>query len=372
MNMTDVGPDRQEAFPNRSYADLATSVDEGPTGKILFGVGATSAGGLSGNLIIHEKNFDIMNFPRSFREIGSGQAFRGAGQELRIELSPGTAINRAMVSFRDPYLFDLPIGFGASAYIFQRAYRDFNETRGGGRFSLGRQFGVQTYADVAFRIEDVNLTGFESPAPADFLAASGHTTLATLRPSIRFDNRNDPFAPNKGQYVEAAFEQGWGSFTFPKFTVEGRQYFTTGSRPDGSGKRILTTRARFGVTGRDTPVYERFYAGDFGSMRGFAFRGVGPHVLGDNVGGILTAIGSVEYQFPWTANDQLQQVIFCDFGTVEADYSFTSFRAAVGTGLRVVIPAFGQLPLAFDIAFPVSKEEGDRTRYFTFFIGAFW
>ena len=107
-------------------------------------------------------------------------------------------------------------------------------------------------------------------------------------------------------------------------------------------------------------------------MRGFAFRGVGPHVLGDNVGGILTAIGSVEYQFPWTANDQLQQVVFCDFGTVEADYSFTSFRAAVGTGLRVVIPAFGPLPLAFDLAFPVSKEEGDRTRYFTFFIGAFW
>ena len=192
-----------------------------PTGKILFGVGATSSGGLSGNLIIHEKNFDIMNFPRSFRELGSGQAFRGAGQEFRLELSPGTAINRAVVSFREPYLFDLPIGFGASAYVFQRAYRDFNETRGGGRFSLGRQFGTQTYADLAFRVEDVNITGFDSPAPADFLAASGHTTLATLRPSIRFDNRNDPFAPNKGQYLEAAFEQGWGTSPSPSSPSRG-------------------------------------------------------------------------------------------------------------------------------------------------------
>ena len=32
----------------------------------------------------------------------------------------------------------------------------------------------------------------------------------------------------------------------------------------------------------------------------------------------------------------------------------------------------GQLPLAFDIAVPVSKAEGDRVRYFSFFVGAFW
>ena len=193
----------------------------------------------------------------------------------------------------------------------------------------GRQFGAQTYADVAMRVEDVNINGFQTPAPADFLAASGHSLLASLRPSLRFDNRNDPMAPNKGQYVELAFEQAWGTFTYPKVTLEGKQYFLTGSRPDGSGKRIVTLRGTYGVTGRDTPVYERFYAGDFGSMRGFAFRGVGPHVLGVNVGGVMRAIGSVEYQFPLVASDKLQQVIFCDFGTVQSDYSFTSnqFRA---------------------------------------------
>ena len=108
-------------------------------------------------------------------------------------------------------------------------------------------------------------------------------------------------------------------------------------------------------------------------MRGFYYRGVGPHILGVNTGGIMEAISSIEYQFPWTANDKIQQVVFCDFGTVEANYSFTNFRAAIGTGLRVVIPQItGQLPLAFDLAFPVSKVEGDRVRYFSFFVGAFW
>jgi len=391
-NTTDVGPDRQEAFtergpmnvntqvepgPNtngsgRSFADIDAGVDEAPTGNLMVGVSASSFQGLNGNVIIHEKNFDLFAFPRSFRELFSGQAFRGAGQDLQIQFSPGTVINRAMISFKDPYLFNLPIGFNASGYAFSRLYPDFNERRVGVRTGLGRQFGTQTYADVALRVEDINFNGFKTPAPADFLAASGHSLLASLRPSIRFDNRNDPMAPNKGQYLEFSYEQGWGTFTYPKVEVTGKQYFTTGSRADGTGKRILTFRGTFGATGRDTPVYERYFAGDFGSMRGFAFRGVGPHVLGVNVGGVMRAIGSVEYQVPLIASDKLQQVVFCDFGSVESGYSFTGFRAAVGTGFRITIPQLGPMPLAFDLAIPLAKEPGDKTRYFTFFIGTFW
>ena len=372
-NMNDVGPDRNEPFPGRSYADIVTNVDEAPTGRLMFGVGASSYGGLNGSVILHESNFDIWAIPRSFSELTSGRAFKGAGQELRISLSPGTLLQQYVVSFRDPYLFDLPLGLGISGYETSRYYPDFSERRTGGRFSLGYQFGPQVYADAAFRIEQVNIHGFKYPAPADLLAAAGNTTLATLRPAIRFDNRNNPVSPTQGSYLEAAFEQGWGSFTFPKFTLEGKQHFTVAQRPDGSGKRTLTMRGRYGITGRDTPIYERFFAGDYRSMRGFYYRGVGPHILGVNTGGILESIGSIEYQFPWTANDRIQQVFFCDFGTVEANYSYTNFRAAIGTGLRVVIPQItGQLPLAFDIAFPVSKAEGDRTRVFSFFVGAFW
>jgi outer membrane protein insertion porin family len=286
---------------------------------------------------------------------------------------PGTLINRFQVSLREPYLFDLPIGASGSGYLFNRIYPDWTESRGGGRFSIGRQFGTQTYADVAFRIEDINFYGFTSPTPADYLAASGHSTLASIRPSLRFDNRNAAFMPNKGQYLELSFEEAWGTFTFPKFEVEGRTYFTTGSRPDGSGKRILTLRGHYGVTGRDTPVYERFFAGNFGSLRGFQYRGVGPHVFTKNVGGIMEALGSVEYQFPWLANDSLHQVVFCDFGTVENDYNtFSNFRVSVGTGLRLVLPAFGPLPLCFDLAFPVEKAVGDKVQYFNFTIGAFY
>ncbi len=63
MNMTDVGPDHNDPFPNRSFADVIASVEEAPTGRFMIGVGANSFQGLMGNIQIYEKNFDIFNIP---------------------------------------------------------------------------------------------------------------------------------------------------------------------------------------------------------------------------------------------------------------------------------------------------------------------
>ena len=62
-NMNDTGPDLNEPFKNRSYADIVANVDEAPTGRLMFGLGASSFGGLSGNLIFHESNFDLFAIP---------------------------------------------------------------------------------------------------------------------------------------------------------------------------------------------------------------------------------------------------------------------------------------------------------------------
>lgn len=371
MNATDIGPDRGDAFPNRSYADVLTSVDESPTGNIMLSFGASGSQGLFGQVSITERNFDLFNYPRSFSDIANG-AFRGGGQQFNVNAMVGTLFNQFSVGLTQPYLFDLPITAGATGYYRTRIYPDWTEDRGGGRFWLGKLFGPSIYADVAFRAESVDFFGYRVPAPASYLASSGFSSLFSIRPSLRYDNRNSPFLPTSGQYVNVAFEQGWGTFTFPKFDLEARSYFLLGSRPDGSGPRTLELRGAFGVTGPDTPVYERYFAGYFGTLRGFAYRGVGPYVLGSNTGGLMQLLGSVEYMFPLTANDKVRQVVFCDFGTVEPNYELTNFRASVGTGLRIILPMFGPLPLAFDIAFPVSKVPGDHVNYFNFMMGASW
>src|SRR5262249_51979416 len=112
MNMTDVGPDRQDPVPNQAFADIITSVAEGPTGRFMLGIGASGFHGLTGTLSVIEKNFDITNIPRSFDDVLSGKAFRGGGQDFQIQLMAGTLFNRFLISLREPYLFDLPIGAG--------------------------------------------------------------------------------------------------------------------------------------------------------------------------------------------------------------------------------------------------------------------
>jgi outer membrane protein insertion porin family len=372
MNMTDVSPDRNDPFPNRSFADIVTSVEEAPTGRFMIGIGANSFQGLIGNVSIYEKDFDVTRIPRSWNDIWNGTAFRGGGQELRINLAAGTLINMMQISLREPYLFDLPIGAGATGYLLSRIYPNWDERRGGGRFSLGRQIGTSMYADVAVRAEEVDFFGYKSPAPANYLAASGFTSLYSIRPSLRFDNRNNPFFPTKGQYVEVYTEEGWGSFNFTKFGTEGRVYLPTGSRPDGTGTRFFELRGSFGIATETTPIYERFFAGNFASLRGFQYRSVSPHAFGVPTGGVMMALGSVQYQFPWDARDMFNQVIFTDFGTVTGNYEFNDMRISVGTGLKVKIPAFGPMPFEFDLAFPVLKQTGDKVQYFNFTIGGIW
>jgi outer membrane protein insertion porin family len=372
MNMTDVGPDHNDPFPNRAFADIVASVEEAPTGRFMIGVGANSFQGLIGNVSIYERNFDIFNFPRSFSDIVNGKAFRGGGQSLQINLQAGNWINMAMVSLREPYLFDLPIGGSASGFVMSRVYPNWDERRGGGQFTLGRIFGTSIYADTSVRAEEVDFFGYRSPAPANYLAASGFTSLFSIKPSIRFDNRNNPFMATKGQYLQLSAEQGFGSFTWSKFDAEGRVYIPTGSRPDGTGQRFFTLRGHYGVASEATPVYERFFAGNFGSLRGFQYRTVSPHVFNVPIGGVMMAVGSVEYQVPWNARDTFFQTFFTDFGTVTGNYEFSDMRVSVGTGLKVFIRAMSQIPFEFDLAFPVLKAPGDKVQYFNFSVGGMW
>jgi outer membrane protein insertion porin family len=90
------------------------------------------------------------------------------------------------------------------------------------------------------------------------------------------------------------------------------------------------------------------------------------------VGGVLMAVGSLESEFPWTASDTVQLVVFTDVRTVAGVYSINMVRVSVGTGLRLKIPQMGPVPLGFDLAFPVQYATGDALRYFNFSMSAMY
>ncbi len=119
----------------------------------------------------------------------------------------------------------------------------------------------------------------------------------------------------------------------------------------------------------NAPVYERFYAGGFQSMRGFEFRGVGPAINGFEIGGDFLFLNSLEYQIPLRANDQIYVVGFVDSGTVESRVNIDSYRVAAGFGLRIVVPMLGPVPIALDFGFPIVRASEDKDQLFSFWVG---
>jgi outer membrane protein insertion porin family len=355
--------------PGPGEVDLDVNVAESQTGRLMFGVGVNSDAGVIGSIVLDENNFDILRPPTSLRDIIDGTGWRGNGEQFRIEAVPGNQVSRYLISWRNPHIFDSDYSFGVSGFYFNRFYPDWDETRTGGRMTLGRAWTADFSTTAALRLENVEIENPRQPVAPLIGSVEGNNTLSTVRVSAAHDTRDSPFLAGRGHFLELAYEQAFGDFTYPQINLDARQYFTVYERPDGTGRNIVTLAGQLGWSGDDTPMFERFYAGGFSSFRGFAFRGISPRQEGSRVGGTWQALGSTEYYFPITADDTLGLVAFTDFGTVLDDVGLDDFRASVGAGLRITVPALGPVPIALDWAVPLNKTNEDTTRLFSFYVG---
>jgi outer membrane protein assembly complex protein YaeT len=353
------------------FKDLLVTVQEQPTGSLMFGVGVNSDLGLVGTIALNERNFDITKWPTSFDDLLSGHAFRGAGQELRIEAVPGTQLQRYSVSWREPSLFDSPYSLQVSGYYSQYAYNEYTESRLGTRWTVGRQLNRYWSVNAGIRVEDVGVLDVQPWEPEQILVDAGYHFLLGLRTGVAYDSRDNYLRPTEGLHVDVSFEELLGDYTFPKVDINVDKFFTLWERADNSGRQVLVAHSELAIDGSNAPVYERFYGGGFSSMRGFEFRGVGPIINGYNVGGDFKWINSLEYQIPILANDHLYGVLFCDSGTIEPSVEIRDYRVSAGFGLRIVVPMLGPVPIALDFGFPIVKAPGDKEQVFSFWVGFF-
>ena len=358
-------------FP-ANYADLDVYVAETQTGRINFGGAFNSDNGIVGQFSIDEKNFDITRWPRNFREIIDGTAWRGAGQQFRLELAPGNEVERYLVSFTEPYWLGTNYSFSASAYLFQRRFFDWDEKRVGGRFSLGRRLTPHLSISGGLRLERVKLDEPRVDTSAQLNENLGDSHLYVGNIGLIRDTRDSQTQPTEGSYMALTYSQAFGDFDYARGDFDYRRYRLLYERPDGSGRHTISFGTKLGFTGSDTPVFENYFAGGFATLRGFDFRGASPLDGGARVGGEFQWLNTVEYTFPIRADDSIKGVVFCDFGTVEQEVEINSenFRVAPGIGLRVSAPGIGLgAPLAFDFAFPVATADGDDERIFSFYLG---
>lgn len=358
------------APPDR-YIPLDVYTHETQTGRFQFGAGVNSNSGLVGSITINESNFDWQRIPTSWEDWRNGTAFRGAGQRFNISLSPGQYVQNYSISFQEPYLFDTLVSYGMSGNYFMRYYRDWTETRAGGRVSLGYQFTPDLAGNVALRGENVRISNPSNPLEPELKAVLGNSQLYTAGGTVVYDTRDNTFLATEGLYAQLGVEGAFGTYVFPRGTLDIRRFFTLRQRPDGSGRHVLTVSGLFGVEGQNAPLYEHFFAGGIGTIEGFQYRGASPQDLGVIVGGTVEAMGRVEYMLPVTADDMLRLVAFCDAGVVEQKFEYEprSVRVAPGLGARITLPALGPAPIAFDIAIPVVRNPNDILQYFQFFVG---
>ena len=367
----DFAPQVGPTAPPLPYTDVIVNVQETQTGRLMFGAAVNSDAGITGQIVLDEKNFDWRRWPASFDDFVNGTAFRGAGQGFRVEAMPGNEVQRYLVSFTEPYFLDTRVSMQLSGFLYDRSFFDWNEQRLGGNIGFGYRVTPDLSVNATLRMQNVEISDPRVLGVPQLDEALGEHDVFGAKFSLTQDTRDIPFAPTQGYYVELAFEQVFGSFDYSRGTADFRRFFLLTERPDGSGRHVLSFANRVGVTGSQTPIFENFFAGGVGTLRGFDFRGASPVSGGVRVGGELSFLGSAEYRFPITADDMIQGAFFCDYGTVEEEIKFNkdNYRVALGFGLRVNVPAMGPAPIAIDFAVPVARADTDDIRQFSFFVG---
>jgi outer membrane protein insertion porin family len=359
--------------------DARVDIKEGMTGMIRPGVGFSSDSGIIGQLIYEQRNFDITDGPDDLSEIFfPWKAWRGGGQRFSVRLEPGTRYSAYSVSFVDPYWNDQPITFDALGRSWKWFRECYDENRLKGAFEFEQRLADYWRRSIGFRAENVRISDLDFDAPQELLDVRGNSQLYGVKLGLGKTTVDDIYDPTEGWIGNASYEQVTGDFTFGLLEASYIHYIPVFEDVLGR-KTVLSARVRAATTFGDAPPFEKYYAGGTGryGIRGFEYRGVSTRGLQTNVpnarkdcpiGSDWVFLAGTELVVPLVGQN-FNAVFFLDSGTVDTG----SYRVSIGGGIEIKLPQiFGNLPMRFELGFPLLKSEGDETQVFSFSGGGFF
>ncbi len=291
---------------------------------------------------------------------------------MRIALEPGTEVSRYSVSFTEPYFRDKPITLDTVASSFEREREAYDEERTKGYVGFRKREKQKFFKSLAFRLEDVDVAGIDVDAPTEITDDKGSNIIAGVRVGFGRDLTDSRFNPTKGSNYEVNYEQVGGDHTFGVLGSTVRWYKTL-KEDLARRKTVLETKVHAAAIVGDAPVFEKFYAGGIGSIRGFDYRGVStrgvnplnPAVKNDPIGSDWIATANTEVSIPMVG-ETLAGLVFADAGIIDSGGP----RASIGIGVQVMVPQFfGPVPMRFELAAPILKNGDDETQVFSFSVG---
>ncbi len=359
--------------------DVNIGVVEKPTGNLMLGVGLSSTEGIVLSGSIAQNNF------------------LGSGNNVAIAVNSGKINQLYSFSYTNPYFTVDGISQGFDLYhrnvdttVSTTSVTPYKSSSNGAVARFGFPIGEKQSLSFGLGVDETKITAFRgssSPQTIQFVEQNGGdplssqptTTNMTIPVTANWvsDGKDSFLFPTTGWYQKASLEVAvpGGDLTFYKASYQLQRYFAI-SR---AFTLMLNGEVGYANSYGDTvalPFYKNFYAGGVNTVRGFKAGSLGPQdIYGNALGGNERFIGQAELLWGVPGMEKnIRLGWFVDAGQVWASGGTSagvpgvddSLRYSTGLSFAWISPVG---PLKFSYAYPINKQDNDKTEYFQFQLG---
>lgn len=346
--------------------DLRIELKEKPTGQVSLGAGFSSEDSAIGFVEFQETNFDLMKL------LTGEWPPKGDGQKLRARIQVGADVSNISISHTEPWFLDRRLELNTDFFLRNRFEDEYDQRNIGMGMMLSWPFAFelpfsnghveQWRSGVGFRIESIRISDVdehdESKAmeKGDFvkdhiLAEEEDTYIANrLIWRLTRDTRNAYIFPNRGSRIVLQSElvtSAFGSYeTYGKFELGATKYIPA------FRDFILKLDADYSTTtGDKAAIFDRYFGGGIGTIRGFKRRDVSPvDCYEDPLGGNSMFTASIELIKP--VKNFMFVSTFIDAGNSwwdDFNMDLGDLNYSVGVGVQ-----FRALPVSIYYGIPIS------------------
>jgi len=347
--------------------DVNVSVKERATGSLMAGVGYSQSSGVSFQARIQEDNFF------------------GTGKKVAFGFNTSSVNTLFELTYDNPYYTIDGVSRGFTLRyretdLFELDAADYSTDIGEASINFGWPLTAhdRVGVDAGYQRIKFNLRDTASDEIVDFVDAYGDTFDEFFISAFwSHDSRDSAIFPTEGWSGRLSGEVAipGSDLTYYKISYKHQHLFPL--------SRNLTLAAEanigYGDGYSDTlelPLYENFFTGGPGSVRGFKAYSLGPRDSNDDpIGGNLLVNGNLELWFPppfFGDKESMRMAAFFDIGNVyntdseEYDFDADELRYSTGVALTWMSP-LGVLTMS--LAYPLNDEPGDETEEFQFTFG---
>ena len=310
---------------NPAEVDVKVKVKDKNTGSISAGVGYSTYDSVFVGGSIQERNLF------------------GKGYDAQLQGMFSGITNRFVFSFTNPAVYDSQLSAGMDAFSTYRSYSDYRKKSQGFQVRAGYPLGEYTNLRWDYKLSRDDVYHSNVFASSLIRDSKGvHWTSSTLVGVAR-DTTDSRLRPTKGTLNDISVEYAGlgGDRGFIRLYYSFNFYYPL------MWDSVFHVRAQTGALFQNgygaIPVYERFYLGGIGNVRGYETDKISPkdHHTNERIGGDTTYFANIEYIFPLNKQYGLYGLGFFDAGNTlwrERDGLNISFVKSVGAGLRWYSP----------------------------------